>query len=216
MAAYARVLEKDAHPIMQKQVVVIHGGDTFDTYEEYLLFLKSFEVDLEYFKSTKGWKDTLDQALGSAYEIIRPRMPNATNAKYAEWKIWFEKLTPFLVDGVILIGHSLGGIFLAKYLAENTFPKKIKAVFLVAAPYDANDSDYSLADFTLPVSLSKVTEQGGVVTLYHSSDDPVVPFVDLEKYKKALPEAETVVFADRQHFNQETFPELVTAIKDLK
>ncbi len=201
---------------MKKQVVAIHGGDTFDTYEEYLLFLKTFEVDLEYFKNTKGWKDVLDQALGSEYEVIRPRMPNASNAKYSEWKIWFEKLIPLLEDGVILIGHSLGGIFLAKYLAENIFPKKIRATFLVAAPFDSSDADYSLADFTLPASLSKLTLQGGAITLYHSSDDGVVPFGDFEKYKKVLPGAAAVAFADRQHFNQETFPELVRAIKDLK
>ena len=104
---------------MKKQVVVIHGADTFDTYEDSLKFLRNFEIDsLEYFKG-KNWKTSLQERLGDEFEVISPRMPNTLNAKYLEWKIWFEKLVPLLNEEVILIGHSLGGTFLAKYLAEN-------------------------------------------------------------------------------------------------
>lgn len=200
---------------MKKQVVVIHGGDTFANNEAYLAFLKSFEVDLEYFKSKKGWKDTFSEELGSEYEVLRPMMPNKANAKYLEWKIWFEKLVPFLKDGVVLVGHSLGGTFLAKFLSENDFPKKIRATFLIAPPFDGVDLNESLADFILPDSLARFGEQGGMISLYHSKDDPVVPFVDHGKYKKSLPRVHAVVFEDRQHFNQETFPELVLAIRAL-
>src|SRR4051812_10882369 len=108
---------------MKKQVVVIHGGDTFGTYEEYIAFLKDFAIDsLEYFMKM-GWKDTLQESLGGAYQVILPKMPNKINAKYVEWKVWFEKLLPLLNNEIILIGHSLGGTFLAKYLSENKLPK---------------------------------------------------------------------------------------------
>lgn len=30
---------------MKKQIVIIHGGDTFDTYEEYFEFLKNRQID---------------------------------------------------------------------------------------------------------------------------------------------------------------------------
>ena len=75
-------------------------------------------------------------------------MPNLINAKYNEWEIIFNKLVPFLNDTIIFIGHSLGGV-LAKYLSENKFPKKILATFLICAPYDDKDADYSLVDFNL-------------------------------------------------------------------
>ncbi len=198
---------------MKKQVIVIHGGDTFETYEDYISSLKGFKIDLESLKS-KDWKSSLEKGLGKDFEVIAPRMPNSLNAKYLEWKIWFEKLIPFFNREIILVGHSLGGIFIAKYLSENKFPKEIKATFLVAAPFDDTDSDYTLADFTLPKSLNKFEGQGGLVKLYHSKDDDVVPFADLTKYTKALPSAKALIFEDRGHFKQEKFPELVKDIKN--
>jgi len=142
-------------------------------------------------------------------------MPNKTNARYKEWKLWFERVIPFIKKDVILIGHSLGGIFLAKYLSENTFPVKIKATILVAAPFDDEDSGESLSDFKLPPSLKKFSEQSGKIYLIQSKDDPVVLFGELEKYKQALPEAKTLTFKDREHFNQEAFPELIQLIRTL-
>ncbi len=56
-------------------------------------------------------------------------MPNALNAKYLEWKILLGRLAPCFNKEAAFIGHSLGGIFLAGYLAENEFPKKILAFF---------------------------------------------------------------------------------------
>jgi len=197
---------------MKKQIVVIHGGDTFEKYEEFLSFLKNFQIDPYSFKK-KGWKDTLQDKLGEDFEVIAPNMPNKINAKYLEWKIWFEKYFQFLNEGVVFVGHSLGGTFLAKYLSENSFPKKIKALLLVAAPFDDEDSDESLNDFALPASLAKITEQVDKIYLFHSKDDPVVPFEQVNKYKKALPNSEIIAFTDRQHFNQERFPELVELLK---
>ena len=201
---------------MKKQIVLIHGGDTFANYDEYLSFLNEFQIDFERYRAPSvNWKRTLGVALGNDYEIISPDMPDKNNAKYLEWKIWFEKFVPHLDPQVILIGHSLGGIFLAKYLSENTLPKSVLATFLVAACYDDKDSDYSLADFVLPDKLDNFAKQSSKIFLYHSSDDKVVPFSDLAKYQKALPNATTRTFTDRGHFNQETFPELVEDIKGL-
>ena len=200
---------------MKKQIIVIHGGTTFDTYEEYISYLKNQEVSVEKFKTRKDWKDSLEGELGEDFEIIMPRMPNKTNAHYEEWKIWFERMIPFLNDNVILVGHSLGGIFLAKYLSGNLLPKKIKIVLLVAVPFDDTNNMESLSDFTLPASLEKFAEQVKKIYLLHSKDDPVVPFEQVEKYKKVLPNAEIIIFEDKQHFNQESFSEIVGLIKNI-
>jgi uncharacterized protein len=203
---------------MKNQIIFIHGGDTFETYDEYLAFLRDFEVDEEYFNShfdKKKWSSSLEEKLGDNFKVISLNMPNSINAKYLEWKIWFENFFPFFSEEVILIGTSLGGIFLTKYLSENNFPKKIKGTFIVAAPFDSTDSEYTLADFILPSNLDNIKKQGGKIYFYHSKDDPVVPFADLEKYRKQLPEANFIILEDRQHFNQEEFPEIIQAIKDL-
>lgn len=109
---------------MKNQVIYIHGGDPHESNEDYILYLKNYAIDsLDYFKRKK-WSSSLSSNLGDNFEVIAPEMPNKRNAKYYEWKIWFEKLFPFLKDNVILVGSSLGGIFLTKYLSENVFPKK--------------------------------------------------------------------------------------------
>jgi hypothetical protein len=176
-------------------------------------FLRGYRIDIERYKIRRDdWKPWLRDKLGEGYEVILPVMPNKSNAQFDEWKIWFEKLSPFLNDDVVLVGHSLGGAFLAKYLSENKFPKKVKAVFLVGAVYDLDADGYSLASFRLPAQLDLQTKK---IYLYHSEDDPVVPFSTLGKYKKALSSVETRVFTDRGHLNQEEFPELAQDILNI-
>ncbi len=195
---------------MTQQVLVIHGGNAFDKYEDYLDYLKSSEINLERLKS-KGWKSNLQEDLGEEFDVLQPKMPNSMNARYKEWKIWFEKIIPLLDEQVIFVGHSLGGIFLAKYLSENDYPKKIKALFLIAAPFDK--SEESLVDFVLDQPLDNLKNQIENIYLYHSQDDVVVPISHLEGYKKELPNAQTRIFENRGHFNMEHFPEIVEDLK---
>jgi pimeloyl-ACP methyl ester carboxylesterase len=104
-----------------------------------------------------------------------------------------------------------------KYHVDEELYEKAKklATFLVSACYDDIGADYSLCDFALPKSLSKLEKQGGKVFLIHSKDDKVVSFKDFEKYKKDLPMAETIIFEDRGHFDQLEFPEIVEKIKEV-
>lgn len=198
---------------MKKQIIIIHGGDTFDTYEEYLQYLKIKEVSLEKIKN-KRWKDNLDQKLGSEYDVIFPKMPNMQNAKYLEWKIWFEKLIPLLQDEIILLRQSLGAMFLVKYLSENKLSKKVKATFLIAPPYKAKVNE-SLADFNISENLQGLADHGGEIFIYQSKDDKVVPFLDSKEYEKRLPKAKMRIFEDRGHFLQQDFPEIIDDIKSI-
>lgn len=195
---------------MKKQVIIIHGGEAFATHEEYLDYLKNREVTREYFYPRKNWKNNLPQELGADYEILVPRMPCQDNAKYSEWQIWLERLLPFVKDETILLGGSLRGLFLAKYLSENKFPKKISALFLVAAPH--SDMEKSI-DFNLKKPLDGVVKQCSTIHLYHSRDDVEVLVKEAEKYQKAWPAAKLHIFTDRGHFQQEHFPEIVEEIK---
>lgn len=198
---------------MKRQIVLIHGGDSFRTRKDYVRSLRTRPVALETFRSKSGWKSTLPNTLGPKFQVFSPQMPNKANARYAEWKIWFERMIPYLHHNVILVGHSLGGMFLAKYLAENTFPRRITAVILVAAPHNKTAD---IGDFRLPKSLARFSRQSKNIYLLHSPDDPIVPFSELGVYARALPQAKTIVVQRRGHFNQERFPELVRLIKRLR
>lgn len=192
-----------------KQVILIHGGDSFNTYDEYLNSLKNWPVKKESFMPKHDWKTSLQEKLGDDFEVSQPRMPNKQNSKYEEWKIWFERMYPFLYDEVILIGHSLGAMFLVRYLAEITLPKKISALHLVAP---AHNNTPDIGDFVMPDNLDKISKQAKNIYLYHSKDDPVVPFSELAVYQKALPRAEVIVLENLGHFYQTEFPELIENI----
>jgi predicted alpha/beta hydrolase family esterase len=200
---------------MAQQILLVHGGETFATYDDYIQYLEARSVALERMKPWVYWKTTLQEDLGDAYEVLSPSFPCKDNAKYREWKIHFERILPLLSDGVILVGHSLGGNFLAKYLSENDSPIRIRAALLLAAPYE-DTSDYSLADFALPASLERFAAQAEQVILFHSKDDPVVPFADLAKYRAALPNAVCHELDAKNHFLIEEFPELIDALRTLQ
>ena len=205
---------------MKRQIIVIHGGDAFDTYREYLSFLKKWKIDFDKYQHPKEkWRENLGKDLGRNFEVILPRMPNSLNARYFEWKIWFDKFVPHLKPGVVLVGYSLGGIFLVKYLAEKKFPVKIAGTFLVAAPFEDHGSDpdgESLVDFKLPKKLEGFRRQGGQIFIYHSKDDPIVPCSHADQYEKVLGIATKRIFTNRGHFWQGKFPELVRDIKSLR
>jgi len=201
---------------MKHQIVTIHGGDY--AMKDFASYLKRKKVTIENFKPRYDWKANLQTdieklGLKNKFEVISPRMPNSQNTHYNEWKIWFEKLIPFLKNDMTLIGHSLGGIFLIKYLAENIFPKRIHAVMLVAAPYETKTQKGLIANnFILGEKLSGLSKQCKKLYFFHSKNDAVVPFSDFKKFKAIFPDASFFIFNNRGHFNGDSFPELLEAL----
>ncbi len=198
---------------MKQQVVVVHGGTAFENYDDFLEYLKSSEIELDWLRSRVGWKRNLQKDLGENYDVILAEMPNKDNSKYLEWAIYFNKLLPYLDEEIILIGHSLGGIFLVKYLSENEINKKIKSLILVAAPFDGANVEESLGDFILGSDLSLMEKQSDKIFLIQSRDDNVVGYEEVLKYKKVLSKAELINFENRGHFSQDNFKELVDLAK---
>ncbi|MFW6230462.1 MAG: alpha/beta hydrolase [Nanoarchaeota archaeon] len=191
------------------QLLYIHGGMTFKSHDDYITYLKEREIQIG---SNPIWPETLEKAFPDM-QVIKPRMPLKENAKYEEWKIHLERHFPFLEDDIILVGWSLGGIFLAKYLSENTFPKKIKSVFIIAAPFDDTIAGEDLAGgFELTDDLQNLTKEN--VHIWFSEDDPVVPKEHADKFRKHAPNADIRIMKDKNgHFIVEKFPELIDAIK---
>lgn len=202
---------------MQRQLVFIHGGEAYTRYEDYLEHLRTKEIDLHTERNVR-WYHTLPETLGDDWEVIKPSMPNSGNAKYREWKIWFERHFPFLRDEVVLIGHSQGGVFLTKYLIENEVPFSISKLFLVGSVHDVpgrlGDALEDGGDFGFDTTaLARLHERARSIYVVHSEDDFVVPFTQGEKLAAALPEAEFMVFHDKNHFLIEEFPDLIFKIK---
>ncbi len=196
------------------QIIYIHGGMTFKNQEEYLHYLGTREISIEEKNSWSG--EYLKEELNDTCKIIKPRMPLSENAKYEEWKIHFERYFGYLDDKIILIGTSLGGIFLSKYLSENIFPKKLVSVYLVCPPFDDTLIGEDLAGgFDLKDDLTLIEKNCENLTLMFSKDDDCVPVSHAEKYRNKLKNVNIVIFESKNgHFKVEEFPEIVQMIKN--
>ncbi len=194
-------------------VLLVHGGMTFRNERDYLRYLRTKEITLEKKPSwAPGW---LAAQLGRGFEVVSPRMPLSDCARYRDWKILFERYLPLLGERFVLVGSSLGGTFLAKYLSENRLKTKALGAYLVCPPFDNTlPGEDLVGGFELGRDLSLVEENAGRVRLFFSQDDDVVPVAHAEKYRENLPGARVTVYkSKRGHFNVATFPELVRAIK---
>jgi predicted alpha/beta hydrolase family esterase len=196
------------------QIFFIHGGMTFKNRKDYLHWLKVRKISIE--KKVRWDGDYLDNELGRRFEIIRPRMPLSEDAKYEDWKTWFKRYIPHLRNNVILIGNSLGGIFLAKYLSENKFPKRILSTYLVCPPFDNTLSTEDLVGgFKLKADLSLIEKNSKKLYLLFSADDDVVPLAHAEKYRNKLKNAKILIYKGKNgHFRVPKFPEIVKMIKN--
>jgi len=196
------------------QILIINGGMTFRNRKDYLHFLNTREISIE--EKIRWHGNYLKKKLGKNFEIIKPRMPLQDNAKYEEWKIHFERYFPHLKNNVILIGTSLGGTFLAKYLSENIFPKRILSTYLICPPFDDSLSDEDLVGgFNLKSDLSKIERNSKRLNIMFSEDDNVVPVSHAEKFRNKLKEANIIIYKSKNgHFQISEFPEIIKMIKD--
>jgi predicted alpha/beta hydrolase family esterase len=157
------------------------------------------------------WEPMLGGDLGSGYLVKAPRMPRPAHPHYWTWAGRIGELIAGM-KGPILVGHSLGASVLLKYLAETVRRPALAGLFLVATPHWGAD----LAEFALPSDFGVRLRDLTPIYLYHSRDDPEIPFEHLGFYSRALPHAIVRVLDGRGHeFDQAHFPELAADIRSL-
>jgi len=198
---------------MKQQVVFIHWGDSKENYKDFNDYLEKLEYKPFEEKKIK-WRHSFKETLWNDFEIFSPEMPNSDFADYEERKIMFKKVIPFLSDNVMLVWHSMWATFLSKYLNENNFQFKIKHIFLIAWAFKNSEMEI-LGNFSFDKKLTNLKKYENIITLYHSKDDPVVPYSDFEDFWNILTGSEQKIFEDRGHFIDETFPEIFEDIKNI-
>jgi predicted alpha/beta hydrolase family esterase len=185
-----------------KQLIFIHGGNAYLSRSKYLEALRNETYDPKREKERDlRWHRHLESDLGPGWEVFKPQMPGGRNNHYEEWEIWFSKILKHARDGVVLVGHSLGGNFLVKYLSENKHPVTISSLHLIAPAWNTRT-------FTMPTSYRRLKAIPHIY-VYHSTDDTVVPFSDAERLCKVVPTATLIRFENRGHFLGSDFPELL-------
>ena len=134
---------------------------------------------------------SLRQALGPEYEVRYPAMPDEANAPCALWKHHIEAALASMQGPIILVGHSVGGSVIAKWMSERGIEKPIAGVFLIATPFWGGDGwryeGYQELELANAFALTLPT--GTCIFLYHCRDDETVPFSHLALYARVLPQA---------------------------
>ncbi|PTM53273.1 alpha/beta hydrolase [Desmospora activa] len=148
----------------------------------------------------------LQDALGSNYNVLYPKMPNEEKPDYETWKVQISKDLSKLNGEVIFVGHSVGGSILLKYLSEEKLTKTITSVFLIAPPYDES---------VLQEDSSSKLQEIPRIFFYHSRDDEIVPFSHLTHYAEKIPKAIIRKFDGRGHLFDNDLSEVVEDIKGL-
>lgn len=161
------------------QVLLIHGGGA-----------GAFVADAVLAAS-------LGDGLGDGYALRYPQMPDEGRPMYAAWRGQIARELAAMEGVVFLVGHSLGGSMLLKYLAEGgaeqamaPIPARLTlaGLFLVAAPC-WGAPDWEVDEYALPEGFAARLPPGLPVFLYHCRDDAVVPFAHLALYAQHLPQA---------------------------
>lgn len=157
----------------------------------------------------------LRRVLSEDYDLKCPPMPDPENPRYEYWKMKIEKELAAVSNKVILVGHSLGGSMLLKYLSEEKPGKSIAALFVVAAPYWGIEK-WQIEEFVLPIDFPARLSRIAHVFLYHSHGDELVPFAHVRSYARKLPHATVREIEGAEHIFTRGLPELADDIKGLK
>jgi len=183
---------------MRKQILFIHSAGPQELHQ-----------------GSSGLKAYLQKVLGDEYTLLDPKMPDPEKPKYTLWKAQLEKEFASFDEEIILIGHSLGGSVLLKYLSEQAFKQPISGLFMIASPYWGVDDDWGIEDFILKENFASKLPQIPQIFLYHSDNDEIVPSAHVEHYKEKLPLAKTRILDGAEHLFNNGLLELVNDIKEL-
>ena len=136
-----------------------------------------------------------------------PEMPTPYDARYEEWRSVFEQF--HIDEDTALVGHSLGGGFLVRWLSENK--TKVGRVVLVAPWIDPNkELATGFFDFSIDPHLASRTKD---LTVFISDDDAQEELTSLEILKNTVIGLQVKEFSGKghfilQHMGTVEFPEL--------
>ncbi len=153
----------------------------------------------------------LRSKLYGAYDILFPKIAEPKAPTYAKFKAMFVSSLAKITEPVILIGHSLGGSLLLKYLSEEKPDISIAGLFLVSTPHWKSN----MKEFELKENFQNSLKEIPAVFLYRSKNDADVPVDNLQFYKSAFNNAVVHELPGKEHIFTKGLPELVSDIKSL-
>ena len=135
-----------------------------------------------------NWFPWLKQKLEKLnYKVIVPKFPNPEKPNFKAWIESFNSYKEYLNEETIIIGHSLGGLFLLRVLEKLKHP--IFAAFFISAPIGIKpirfyDSDLAFSGFSF--DWDKIKKKANYFSVYHSDNDPYICMENGEEIAKQL------------------------------
>ena len=119
--------------------------------------------------------------------VFVPQFPHPKDHHLPDWIKILEEYGKYMNENSILIGHSLGGLFLLRVLERLQNP--IYAAFFVSAPVGVKpilyyDSDEKFSGFNF--NWEKIRQGAKHFTVYHSDNDPYVSLGNGEELVRQL------------------------------
>lgn len=141
-------------------------------------------------------------------------MPQPENPRYLAWKMALQSALPVGGNKVALVGHSLGGSVIVKYLSEGLCQVPIAGLFLVATPYWGKRG-WGMDEFVFDHGFARKLPPIEKIFIYHSRLDKWVPYSHSKIYERALA-GSTLRSVDGDDHEFETgLPLLVNDIQNL-
>jgi len=135
--------------------------------------------------------------------IFVPKFPTPKNQSLENWLNVFKDYKQYLNKDSIVVGHSLGPVFLLNIL-EN-LDRPIKAAFFVSGFLDLlGNPDFDNINKSFvekSFDWQKIKENCSKVFVFHSDNDPYIPLAQAEKLAKNLGVDVTLV-KNAGHFNE--------------
>jgi len=185
-----------------KNVIIVHGKPSKENY-----------YDAEgYTSSNFGWIPWLQNQLLT--RDIMPNVPEMSHAylpEYQSWKHEFERFD--ITSDTTLIGHSMGGGFLMRWLSENTNASPTRVILVAPSLDPLRTNETGFCEFDIDPAITDRT-QLVVMTRDNDSDKAVM---SRDMIINALPAADVRMFNGYGHFipehtGKDTLEELVEII----
>ena len=185
------------HRIMKKEIFFVHGAGPQNIYQ-----------------GSNNFVAHLSKSLGNGYRINHPKMPEPENPRYMAWKMALQSIIPIGGNKAALIGHSLGGSVIVKYLSEGLCQMPVAGLFLVGAPYWGSKG-WSIDEFKLQHDFMSKLRSIDKIFIYHSRNDRWVPYSHGQSYAKLLPGSVLRTIDGDDHEFNHGLPLLVDDIQHL-
>jgi len=182
--------------------------------------MKFFIIHGSYGNPNENWIPWLKESLEKeGNEVIVPQFPLNENQNLENWMNVIKPYFNHINSQTIFIGHSIGPAFILSILEK--IKTNIRACFLVSGflgllnneKFDEVNKIFTTKDF----DWKKIKENCRNFYIFHSDNDPYVPFEKAERLSKKL-NVKVIVIPNGGHLNTSAgytrFPELLNKIKE--